>query len=109
MRVRLHPAARRELERAGDYYDEQEPGLGTEFLVEIDLAIETIRELSRAWPLWPNVDQSLGIRRYVVHRFPFAIGYLATDAEVHVYAIAHTSRRPGYWLHRVGARTDETP
>lgn len=101
MRVRFHPAAARELEKAGDYYDEQEPGLGAEFLAEIDRAIATVSELPRAWPPWPKVDPSVGVRRYVVHRFPFAIGFVVTETELHIYAVAHTSRRPGYWLARV--------
>ncbi len=40
--------------------------LGTEFLVEVDRAIETVRESPA---IWPFRDERRSIRRYLVHRF----------------------------------------
>ncbi|OLP07150.1 hypothetical protein BLL52_1546 [Rhodoferax antarcticus ANT.BR] len=34
----------------------------------------------------------------LVKGFPFAVVYMAFETEVVVYAVAHLSRRPGYWL-----------
>ena len=39
LRIVLRPAAKQEFDDATDRYDEQRPGLGEEFIVEIDQAI----------------------------------------------------------------------
>lgn len=37
-----------------------------------------------------------------VERFPFSIVYVPFDEVLFVAAVAHMSRKPGYWLRRVG-------
>ncbi|MHB9102149.1 MAG: type II toxin-antitoxin system RelE/ParE family toxin [Sulfuricella sp.] len=39
-------------------------------------------------------------RRMVVHRYPFFIVYRIDSDTLHVLAVAHHSRRPGYWVGR---------
>jgi plasmid stabilization system protein ParE len=39
-------------------------------------------------------------RRYLLRRFPYGIIYQATDEELRIVAVAHHSRRPGYWAKR---------
>ena len=34
-------------------------------------------------------------------RFPYVIFYAEYPERVHVLAVAHTSRRPGYWKKRI--------
>ena len=42
-----------------------------------------------------------GFRRIRVRRFPYVLFFKRLDAQtVGVYAVAHTSRRPGYWRRR---------
>jgi plasmid stabilization system protein ParE len=41
-----------------------------------------------------------GERRFVLDRFPYTILYRVREDEVFVTAIAHQSRRPGYWRRR---------
>jgi hypothetical protein len=41
------------------------------------------------------------MRRVLTNRFPYAIIYLEYGDETLVVAIAHTSRRPGYWKNRM--------
>lgn len=36
-----------------------------------------------------------------IQRFSYAIVFMANDDAVRVIAIAHTSRRPNYWLDRI--------
>ena len=40
------------------------------------------------------------IRRFVMRRFPYNVYYHTISGELHVLAIAHQSRRPGYWAKR---------
>jgi hypothetical protein len=53
-------------------------------------------------PPWPGVPEDLGVRRLLLPRFPFAIAYLVRDDDVVVLAMAHTRRKPAYWIRRVG-------
>ena len=42
-----------------------------------------------------------GTRRMLVKGFPFSVVYLESENEVMVYAVAHLSRSPDYWMGRV--------
>ncbi len=100
MRLVLHPDAVAEATAAGDWYESERPGLGADFAGEIERAVEAILENPQTWPTWPGVSASLGVRRLLLPRFPFALAYVVRANEVAVLAVAHTSRRPGYWLGR---------
>jgi len=91
----LHRRAQAELVEAADEYDRARPGLGDEFTVLVEQAIESILAAPQRWPL---VDQRH--RRYLLRRFPYSIFYRFDEAEIIVVAIAHRRRRPGYWSRR---------
>ncbi|HEX4953384.1 MAG TPA: hypothetical protein VF017_08330 [Thermoanaerobaculia bacterium] len=40
------------------------------------------------------------MRRLVLNRFPYSLFYTADSEEIRIFAVAHHSRRPGYWRHR---------
>lgn len=94
--VEFHPEALEELERAKVWYDGQRPSLGESFFQEITTAISSIRETSNAWP-----EYQRGTRRFLVHRFPFAIIYSQRASGLLVVAVMHLKRRPGYWQSRL--------
>ncbi len=70
MSVRLHPEAEGEFRDAVIWYEHQRTGLGAEFSLCIDEAVERIRRDPDAYP---KVHKSF--RRIVVKRFPFALFY----------------------------------
>jgi plasmid stabilization system protein ParE len=41
------------------------------------------------------------IRRVILKNFPIYIPYQILDDEVYILAVAHASRRPGYWRKRI--------
>ena len=43
----------------------------------------------------------LVIRRALLPRFPYALGFLELQTEIRILAIAHAKRHPDYWLNRV--------
>ncbi|MBI3775205.1 MAG: hypothetical protein HY273_06575 [Gammaproteobacteria bacterium] len=45
--------------------------------------------------MWRN-----GKRRYVMQRFPYSLIYTVSSEEIRILAVAHHSRRPGYWQGR---------
>lgn len=87
-----------ELLVATKWYDLQRGGLGDELLEAIHGALTVIQESPRAWP---QMATSRGARRYVCKGFPYAIFYTIHNEVIWVVAIAHTSRHPNYWLHRL--------
>jgi plasmid stabilization system protein ParE len=99
--VRLLRSARVEFVHAIKWYEEREPGLGDEFLVEVDRALELVGANPEAWPLWPGEPRA---RRFVMRRFPYVIAYREGLGEVTIVAFVHAKRRPGYWRDRL----DET-
>ena len=78
-----------------DHYEDQARGLGAEFLDELERAVRLAVE-------HPDAGSPLGgaIRRWLVRRFPYAVVYRADVRPVRVLAVAHTRRRPRYWLGR---------
>jgi hypothetical protein len=51
--------------------------------------------------MWPEARPPRKIRRYVMMRFPFAIGYVIRRNRVSILTVAHARRRPIYWQGRL--------
>ena len=71
-------------------------------LVAVDEGVARLRSLPLAAALWPGIDASLGVRRYVLHVYPYSIAYLVRDDAILILAVAHQRRTPGYWMKRLG-------
>ena len=96
MRFYFHPDADVEFERAVEYYEQCQPGLGLEFAEEVYAAIARIIE-------YPNVSSALSknTRRCLINRFPFGLIYQVKAKTLRVIAVAHLQRQPGYWKERI--------
>jgi toxin ParE1/3/4 len=90
------PAAREEFLAAAHHYDTAAPGLGHDFIAAVERAVARIA----AFPEHGS-PHLMGTRRVVLRRFPFSVVYLLEPEAVLVVAVAHHSRRPGYWRDRV--------
>jgi toxin ParE1/3/4 len=99
--TRYFAEAEAELNEAAQFYENQQPGLGVDFLQVIDKAIDSIEKHPRRWPLF-----SVLVRRCLVSRFPYAILYLVFHDEIIVLAIAHLNRHPTYWLSRLSGASE---
>ena len=96
LQIEINPEVYKELEASKAWYEEQSRGLGDRFLNEIDLAMAVIREYPETWPAYVS-----GTRRFLLHRFPFAIVYFHNEQKITVVALMHFRRKPGYWKTRV--------
>ena len=96
-RIVINPDAELELRAAARWYSEQEPGLGEEFVLEIDRTIATLAEGAHRHPVWRAGQPYRKVRP---HRFPYVVFFVHDDELVQVYAIAHRGRKPGYWIKR---------
>ncbi len=95
MDVRFLTPARLEFLEALSFYESRAPGLGADFLDELERSVESIASN-------PSLGASFegGTRRVLLRRFPFGIIYEILSDHVLVVAVAHHRRRPGHWRDR---------
>jgi toxin ParE1/3/4 len=96
MQSRFHDAADAELLEAISYYDAKVNGLGDRFLAEVRAATKYIERYPEIAPV-----KDEGVRVKVLLRFPYSLMYVIGENELLILAIAHHSRRPGYWADRL--------
>ena len=94
--VRLSTEASVELVETVAFYEKRHTGLGAAFTIEFEKSLQLIQQ-------YPESGRPIGkrLRRVLTNRFPYAVIYLDRDVEFFVIALAHTSRRPGYWKDRL--------
>ena len=93
--VFLDPAEEEMLEAAA-YYEMQAPGLGGDFLAEVQYAVQRIAEYPESGRLIKGT-----IRRRLLRRFPHGILYRIDPDEIVIVAVMHLRRRPDYWKDRI--------
>jgi plasmid stabilization system protein ParE len=93
--LRFDVAAERELNEAIDFYELESTGLGEVFLAEVERTLAQIAA-------FPEAAECLrhGVRRRLLHTFPYALLYSLRQNEVRILAVAHQRRRPFYWEDR---------
>jgi len=88
----VRPLAEADLEQAANWYNEEQEGLGSRFLSDVDQVFERIRERPQQFPA-----VSGDIRRALLRTFPYAVYFRQTDEMIRVLAVLHLRRRPGLW------------
>jgi len=61
----------------------------------VSRVILDIGENPERFPVWRQTW-----RRALLHRFPYVVFFMIDEDRVVVWAVAHTKRRPGYWVAR---------
>jgi plasmid stabilization system protein ParE len=97
MNLRIHRLAVAEIDHEVDYYESKHVGLGDELEDEIDAALDLILRFPE---IGVRSQQRNDRYMFVLERFPFTLRYQLVGDEVVVLALAHTSKRPGYWSRR---------
>jgi plasmid stabilization system protein ParE len=93
--LHIQPAAVRDAETAPKWYEAQRPGLGIEFILELDAAIEKAVEAPETYEL-----KYRKVRRVLMRRFPYAVYFVLERNVVEVFAILHQHRDPTTWQSR---------
>jgi toxin ParE1/3/4 len=83
-------------EAAFDWYFTRSEATAANFANELARAIGMIAEAPQRWPAGPY-----GARKFLLHRFPFAVVYRELPSGIQVLAVVHGHRRPGYWKDRI--------
>ena len=98
LKVEVHPQVYSELEDARSWYEARAENLGNEFLEEVDRGVQTIKDSPTSWSWY---DKAQNIRRFFIHRFPYAIIYRLTSSTIQIMAVMHLRRHPDYWKERL--------
>jgi plasmid stabilization system protein ParE len=88
--------AEEEMTEASVFYEAATSGLGAGFLDEVQ---RLVKVLCKHPELGQSVDR--GLRRVLLHRFPFSLIYSVESDAVLIVAVAHQRRRPDYWRDRI--------
>jgi toxin ParE1/3/4 len=96
LQVLFHRLAAREYSSAQDWYRQRSTEVAKRFAAAVTQSVDRIVAHADSLPVLT------GAYRYVrVPRFPYVLIFRYLDKDtVMVVAVAHTSRRPGYWRRR---------
>jgi len=92
----VRPLAEADIEDAARWYDDERAGLVDRFLVDVNRTFVRIRERPLQFPA-----VSGEVRRALLHTFPYAVYFRASDETVIVLAVLHLGRNPQVWRARV--------
>lgn len=96
MNVDYTTEARQDLIDAAEYYENREQGLGKRFRDEIAGVLNTAASAPCLWR-----ERKAGYRRVNCPVFPYYIAYVIREDFLVVVAVAHGSRKPGFWHDRL--------
>jgi toxin ParE1/3/4 len=91
MIVEVSDAARADVAQIADYYEQQRPGLGREFVVEFNEVLDRIGRYPHGW-----TKVSRRSRRCLFKRFDYGAFYRFRGDIAVVFAVWHLMRRPGW-------------
>jgi plasmid stabilization system protein ParE len=93
--TRLREEAENDLADASSWYQQQQSGLGHEFLDEVLSVLHAIQDRPHSYPIIYRE-----FHRAIIHRFPFCIFYKFQGDQIVVFAVLHASRNPQTWRER---------
>lgn len=96
MKSEFLPEAEKEFREAARFYENEAPGVGIEFVVELHKVVAAILDN----PLAAQAVRK-SIRKKVLPRFPFNVLYSVENEIIVIVAVAHQKRRPTYWRRRL--------
>ena len=103
--ARYHPAARDELRAAIRYGEADRAGRGARLEAAVNRVLRRLVQFPESAPRWPQLRSPFEIRRAIVKRHPYLVVYAILSDQLVIIAVAHTSKRPGYWRRRLADLT----
>jgi len=86
-RLVMRPRARADIRAAGRWYEKRRSGLGSQFLIEIEKATQSLLEGPQRHP-----ECYLDYRRVLTGRFPYKIFYRIEGEEIIVHSVLHAKQ-----------------
>ena len=97
-RLVIRARAEADIHEAALWYNEQTPGLGGAFLLEVDAALQRAGENPYAFL---RLCRRPEVRRVLMARFPYRIFFLLLPEAVIVIRVLHGARHDREWQRRV--------
>ena len=94
--VNIQPGAIADADIAAAWYEDRRRGLGIEFILEFDAAIERAAEYPESYEVLYR-----GVRRVLLRRFPYAMYYVFANNIVEVFAVIHQHEEPSTWKSKI--------
>jgi len=94
-RLVVSDRAAREIGEAFDWYEDQLPGTGAQFVQMLDAQFAAIE---RSPALYAQTQR--GVRRALLPRFPYGVFYASKGEIVSILAVVHIARSPLRWPRR---------
>lgn len=94
----FHPEAEDEFLAELDRLHAMDPYVAADFNAEVYASVRLLLEYPEAGPA---LGRSRVLRRKVLRRFRFTLIYGVEPELIRLIAVAHESRRPGYWRSRL--------
>jgi toxin ParE1/3/4 len=93
-RVIVQGLAEADIAGVARFYEEQRPGLGRDFLAEIEAAIVRAAENPFQFPCRLYKPE---VRRVLTERFPYRIFYIVHEQDIVVFRVLHGARHDREW------------
>src|SRR5947209_5457623 len=94
--VTFHHLAAQEFRQARSWYARRSRSATLRFIQAVDTALRQVADDPERWPLYDDRHRWVKAKK-----FPYLLIYRRTgEDQLTVVAVAHTSRRPGYWKRR---------
>lgn len=94
--IEWRPEARYDLLKARFWYDAERPGLGREFVAEVDTLLERIAEFPKLYSI-----AFADVRRTTVGRFSYTLSYREESGRIVVLGVLHVKRKPNILRRRL--------
>ena len=91
-RLKLSRRAILEIGEAYEWYEEQLPGLGMQFLGTLDNVFALV---VRSPGLYAETQR--GVHRALLAHFPYSVFYAIRGEDISILGVIHTSRHPRLW------------
>jgi len=96
--LEIRPDALFDIEKAAEWYEAQQAGLGVDFARTVMAAIETLLESPLIYQIR---ERRRAVRWFLPPRFPHRIVYRVRDHLITVFAVLHTARHDREWRRRL--------
>jgi len=101
MKLTIGEDAQDEARHHVSWYAERNPKVAERLAELFIVAVEEIARDPRQFPLLEYRRNTGNIRRARLKKFPLMVLYQILEDEIYVFAVVHTSQRPGYWRSRL--------
>lgn len=89
LKIVVRKQAEADMAAAAIWYDQQNPGLGTEYLRAVDVCIASI---ARNPAMYATVYRT--VKRALLRRFPYGLFYIITSESIVIIACLHGKQNP---------------